>query len=93
MTEKCETCPFWDNSTQKQGAEPDTTGLCRINPPVADERDGAARWPFTEDTDWCSDHPKNRTIITIRCINKDIGCIKDTECRRAGECLYGEIEF
>jgi len=50
---KCEDCKNWDNSTQHGNAQPDTTGLCRAQPPVADERDGSARWPFTEDTDWC----------------------------------------
>lgn len=51
----CENCKFWDNSVQRAGAEPDTTGMCRINPPVADERDGSARWPFPEDLDWCGE--------------------------------------
>lgn len=50
MTDRiCENCRWWDTSL----ADPDTHGLCRINPPVADERNGHAVWPFTEDTDWC----------------------------------------
>lgn len=50
---RCENCRWWDCSTQRGDAATDTTGLCRVAPPVADERNGAARWPFTEDTDWC----------------------------------------
>ena len=53
MRMRCETCFFWDNSTQLGSAEADTTGACRAKPPVADERNGIARWPFTHDTDWC----------------------------------------
>ena len=49
----CENCKFWDNSTQLASADTDTTGACRVNPPVADDRTGQARWPYTEDTDWC----------------------------------------
>jgi hypothetical protein len=56
----CEDCRYWDNSTQMAGAAPDTTGLCRIHPPVADDRNGAARWPFTEDTDWCASFAPRR---------------------------------
>lgn len=52
-TRRCERCRFFDSSTQSAVAQPDTTGLCRRNPPVADKRDGTARWPFVEDTDWC----------------------------------------
>jgi hypothetical protein len=53
MNVRCEDCRWWDNSTQRLDAAPDTTGLCRATTPVADERDGRARWAFTEDTDWC----------------------------------------
>lgn len=52
----CETCHWWDNSIQHRFAEPDTTGLCRVKPPVPDERNGRACWPFTEDSDWCGSH-------------------------------------
>ena len=54
----CETCRFWDPSTQLKDADPDTTGICRINPPVADgvRYYGRPLWPFTEDTDWCGRH-------------------------------------
>lgn len=50
---RCEDCKWWDNSTQLTNSQPDTTGLCRVGPPVADERNHQAVWPFTEDTDWC----------------------------------------
>lgn len=53
---RCETCRWWDSSTQSASAQPDTTGLCRVRPPVADDRTGVAVWPFTEDTDWCRAH-------------------------------------
>lgn len=49
----CENCCFWDNSTQPNDKQPDTHGVCRKLPPIADDRTGHARWPFTEDTDWC----------------------------------------
>jgi hypothetical protein len=32
-------------------------------------------------------------ITQLRCVNKDEGCIKKSECSHRGECLYGEIEF
>jgi hypothetical protein len=50
---RCENCLWWDSSTQPHWADRDTHGVCRVNPPVADDRNGGARWPFTEDCDWC----------------------------------------
>lgn len=50
----CEDCKFWDNSTQQRDAQPDTTGLCRINPPIVSKHTGEGIWPFTSDTDWCA---------------------------------------
>lgn len=52
-TGRCEDCFYWDNSVQLDKAQPDTTGLCRREPPRVDRRTGKAMWPFTEDTDWC----------------------------------------
>lgn len=49
----CENCKWWDNSTELVSAQPGTTGACRVRPPVADDRNGQARWPYTEDVDWC----------------------------------------
>jgi hypothetical protein len=54
MLISCENCKFWDNSIQLAGAETDTTGACRVNPPVADDRTGQARWPCSQDDDWCA---------------------------------------
>jgi hypothetical protein len=56
MDERCETCRFWDTSVQHRDAQADTTGICRAGLPVADDRDSKARWPFTEDVDWCGKH-------------------------------------
>ena len=57
--ERCETCRFWDNSTQSGAAEPDTTGACRrLPPPTIDDRTGLARWPYTDETDWCGMHSR-----------------------------------
>lgn len=53
---RCETCRWWDSAIQLSDAEPDTTGACRVRPPVADDRSSKARWPFTEDVDWCASH-------------------------------------
>lgn len=50
---KCETCRYWDNSTSL-ATNPDETGACRISPPVADDRSGQARWPYTTADDWCA---------------------------------------
>lgn len=47
----CERCRWWDTSTM-HGAHKDRSP-CRVNPPVADERDGLARWPYTDASDWC----------------------------------------
>lgn len=49
---KCANCKFWNNSTTSALGSGDD-GLCRVNPPVADDRSGVARWPFVVDTDWC----------------------------------------
>lgn len=54
MTNRCEDCRYWDNSTQSRDAQPDTTGLCRRQPPTPAPFTGLAVWPFTEDTDWCA---------------------------------------
>jgi hypothetical protein len=56
----CETCKYWDNSAQLAGVEPDTTGACRRRAPLPDERDGSARWAFTEDMDWCGEHQSRK---------------------------------
>lgn len=56
---KCEDCFYWDNSAQLDDAQPDTTGMCRRHAPKMDVRFGippAARWPFTEDVDWCGEY-------------------------------------
>ena len=52
---RCEDCRWWDSSTQLATEPPDITGACRRRPPVADDRSGRARWPYTEDTDWCAE--------------------------------------
>ena len=51
----CEHCRWWDSSVQRNGAQPDTTGLCRFLPPRINEVTGRAMWPFTEDVDWCGE--------------------------------------
>ena len=53
MTGRCEDCKHWHNNVQQGDVCPDTTGQCRALPPLPDDRNGAARWPFTEDTDSC----------------------------------------
>lgn len=53
MDARCEDCRFWDASTQDGNAQPDTTGLCRINPPALAPLTAKGWWPFTSDTDWC----------------------------------------
>jgi hypothetical protein len=58
---RCESCLWWDSSTQHAYSEPDTTGICRARAPVADERDHKAVWPFTEYNDWCASHELDRS--------------------------------
>lgn len=53
MIRRCEDCRWWDNSVQHGNAKTDMTGMCRRNPPTAEERDHTAVWPFTEFNDWC----------------------------------------
>jgi hypothetical protein len=54
----CETCRYWDPWATEQS---DAVGTCRRHAPMPDERDGSARWAFTEDVDWCGDHqPRKR---------------------------------
>ena len=48
----CEECKYWDCAVSHRDNA--NTGLCRINPPVADKRTSLAVWPFTEPEDWCS---------------------------------------
>lgn len=52
---RCETCRFWDTSTESAHAEPDTTATCRRRPPAVDDRTGLAMWPMTQDSDWCGE--------------------------------------
>jgi hypothetical protein len=62
----CETCPWLDTSTQSgmPQVEPDTTAMCRRNPPAHDDRTGLAVWPMVErDGDWCGEHPDFPTYI------------------------------
>lgn len=47
---KCEDCRFWDTSVV---SEDGAASPCRKLPPIADDRDHSARWPMTEETDWC----------------------------------------
>lgn len=49
---RCENCRWWDNSRQS-GVIDGESGMCRATLPTIDKRDGTARWPFTEDVDWC----------------------------------------
>ena len=49
----CGNCRWWDNSCQS-GVIEGESGMCRATLPTIDERDGTARWPFTEDVDWCA---------------------------------------
>jgi hypothetical protein len=56
----CESCVHWDNSCEHGSAEPATTGICRVLPPTADERDHRAVWPFTEYGDWCGRYALNK---------------------------------
>lgn len=56
MPSTCETCRWWDTSTQHAQSESDTTGLCRARAPKINAMTGMAWWPFTEDTDWCRRH-------------------------------------
>lgn len=56
MADTCETCRFWDSSTQRVNAQPDTTGACRRQAPLADFRTAEAFWPFSADDDWCGEH-------------------------------------
>jgi len=51
---RCETCKWWDNS--RTSTMLSDTGTCRALPPRADDRNGLAVWPFTEDNDWCAAH-------------------------------------
>lgn len=48
---RCENCRHWDHSTSHH--ENEDSGLCRINPPTADDRTGLAVWPFTDAADHC----------------------------------------
>lgn len=61
MTERCEDCRFWSNSSTLDGH--DNTGRCRRRAPVADDRTGHARWAYTEDVDWCGEFETGRLDI------------------------------
>ena len=51
MTEEaCGDCHFWDPNTGVEG------GYCRRRSPVCEPRPFAqARWPLTNEDDWCGD--------------------------------------
>lgn len=84
MTVWCEDCKFWDNSTQRSGDQPDTTGLCRRLPPRASKYDGQGFWPFTSDTDWCGKFKDRPPPPAPRDCTKNPACMKpdghDGEC-------------
>lgn len=86
---RCETCKFWDSSTQLSSEPSDTTGLCRIDPPVVDKRSGHGLWPFTSDTDWCSRHQETPPAPRE--------CTKSEDCAKPdghdGECDYDRVPF
>ncbi len=55
MTEKCETCRFYDKYRNSENE-----GLCRKNPPMpmtlVGSPDAVAMWPEVQDDDWCGEH-------------------------------------
>lgn len=57
MSETCETCKFWDNSTSSSFAAErgEESGQCRRGVPGHDSRTGMAVWPFTVENDWCGE--------------------------------------
>jgi hypothetical protein len=54
MTGRCEDCKHWDTSIRSGAFLEVETGLCRASLPIPDERNGQARWAFTEDLDGCA---------------------------------------
>lgn len=48
---RCFECRFWNNSASL--ASHDNTGRCQLKSPVADDRSGVARWPYTDQLDSC----------------------------------------
>ena len=56
MSRRCETCVWWDLSTQHRDAQPDTSGACRVASPRLDRRSGHGIWPFTDQSDWCGSY-------------------------------------
>jgi len=53
VDKKCENCRWWDTSTSLAADEDKSP--CRVHAPVADDRSGVARWPFTDASDWCGE--------------------------------------
>lgn len=88
---RCEDCRFYDNSTQHSTMQQDANGLCRVNPPVADDRDHKARWPFVEDTDWCGSFVERQTPLPL--CSTATGCETIETCRAAGKCPFDDIAF
>ena len=70
MTNRCEDCGYWDNSSHARDHE--NTGACRVSPPKADRHTHIAYWPFTEDVDSCGsfrhivnfDVPLRKPVVT-----------------------------
>lgn len=63
---RCDTCRFFDTSTQRGNVEPDTTGACRAVLPTPDDRDGKARWPVPDFFDWCAHYRPDASNDPLR---------------------------
>jgi hypothetical protein len=49
---RCENCKWWDLVGGMDDGK--SFGLCHYNPPQVRHDDELPPWPFTDNTDWCS---------------------------------------
>jgi hypothetical protein len=52
----CETCRHFDSSSHSSATK--DGGMCRAHAPVADDRNGLARWPTVDWADWCAEYAR-----------------------------------
>lgn len=59
MSERCETCRFWQLTGQAYSSQVPSHGTCRRRSPSVTSVSGG--WPYSSSTDWCGEHEPKET--------------------------------
>jgi hypothetical protein len=74
---RCRECRFWNSGTSLAGH--DDTGRCQLKAPVADDRTGLARWPYTDQYDSCHEGVFTRSDLKFAVEMADRRALRDAE--------------